>query len=78
MFTSKLFSATNLVKAHPKINVPRKFTSKPLVEEGQEPPKDLKQDTIFGKIIRKEIKGNLIINYLLKDQLISFTRTINV
>ena len=34
----------------------RRFSSKHQ-EIGTEPPTDPKQDTIFGKILRKEIKG---------------------
>ncbi len=53
MLPSKLFSATNKLVKAPKFKVAKNFTSiKPPLEEGQDPPKDLTQDTIFGKIIR--------------------------
>jgi hypothetical protein len=56
MLAQKLLTRSLCTKSAISVPFTRGFSSKH-VEIGQEPPSDPQQDTIFGKIIRKEIKG---------------------
>lgn len=55
---SKLPSCTRIPVSHSTLQ--RSLTRMAHVEEGKAPPADDKEDTIFGKIVRKEIPADVI------------------
>ena len=52
--TRRLFVTKTALRTRQNV---RYFANSKHEEIGVEPPKDPNQDTLFGKIIRKEIKG---------------------